>query len=143
MFGSCYILKTVPLFNTESAIFMLSMFSDCYALEEIPAFNTASVTDMSSMFDSCYNLRAIPALVMNNVTDASSIYNSCFALERNSSTGLKFSHSYLDCIVSANEMEIIFTNLGTAVGESIEMLPTVCNQSIAINKGWTITIFVA
>ena len=80
MFGSCYSLASVPLFNTASVTNMSSMFNGCYILTSVPLFNTASVTNMSSMFITCYSLASVPLFNTTSVTNMSNMFNNCSSL---------------------------------------------------------------
>jgi surface protein len=81
MFENCYILETVPLFNTANVTNMSSMFNNCDQLQTVPLFNTANVTNMSSMFSSCTGLETVPLFNTASVTNMGSMFNSCNKLQ--------------------------------------------------------------
>lgn len=60
MFGSCYSLEEVPLFNTIGGTTFTTMFQNCYSLKVVPQFNLQNATSLSSMFSVCRSLASIP-----------------------------------------------------------------------------------
>lgn len=53
MFNNCYLLTTIPQFDTSKVTNMNSMFYNCYSLTMIPQLDTSSVTDINGMFYNC------------------------------------------------------------------------------------------
>lgn len=170
MFRACQSLITIPLFNTSSVTAMPNMFFACYSLKAIPQINTSSVTDMSNMFAGCSSLQTIPqlntSLVINfqnmfqncnslptipsldtgNATNNSNMFYGCYSLQRAKCNGTKANVSYLNCKLSATELEAIFDGLATVSSATITItgnwgtsLLTAAQLAIATNKGWTVT----
>ena len=91
------------------------------------------------------NVDTIPQIALGGVTTA---LNFLYAMTsrriiKSLITGFKFTHSYANQLLSATELNNIFTNLGTAnSGASITITgnagSATCNQSIATAKGWTV-----
>lgn len=81
MFGGCYYLTSVPLFDTSSVTNMHSMFLSCNKLTSVPLFNTSNVTDMGGMFNGCISLTSIPLFNTSKVYDMTSTFNSCYKVE--------------------------------------------------------------
>jgi surface protein len=83
MFWACTSLKTVPLFNinTASATNMLNMFNGCTSLQIVPLFNTASVTNMAGMFGSCVSLRTVPLFNTAANTNMQQMFDGCTNLQ--------------------------------------------------------------
>ena len=81
MFGSCYSLQSVPLFDLSSVTTTSYMFGNCYALQSVPLFDLSSVTDASSMFRYCYSLQSVPLFDLSSVTNASHMFRYCHSLQ--------------------------------------------------------------
>jgi len=119
MFNGCYSLQSVPLFNTANVTNMSSMFEDCYSLRFVPLFNTAKVTDMSNMFNGCYSLVAVAALSVGAVTSITDIFGSCSSLASAPLSGTAISISYAGCNLARDEIVAIFNGLATVTGQTI------------------------
>jgi hypothetical protein len=98
------------------------------------------------MFFNCTSLASVPAIDGNATTSSSSysnIFAGCTALSRSEVTNFKFSHSYLNCKLSATELDAIYTRLPTVTGQTITVTGNYGaagdNPSIATAKGWTVT----
>ena len=143
MFSSCSSLQTVPAFNTASVISMIGMFNSCSSLQTVPAFNTASVTNMINMFNACRSLQTVPAFNTASVTNMSSMFNSCSSLSNIDITNMKVSFSVVNCKLSADRLNEIYTNLATVTGQTITVTgnygTATDNPAIATAKGWTVT----
>ena len=81
MFNTCSRLQTVPLFNTAAVTTMPSMLEGCSSLQSVPLFNTAAATTMASMFRGCFNLQSVPPFNTAVVTNMSGIFQDCFSLK--------------------------------------------------------------
>ena len=77
MFGHCWNLTSVNLFNTANVTTAANMFWSCYLLEEIPNFNFSKVTSATAMFQNCYKLKTVPALDMRLNIDFSNMFANC------------------------------------------------------------------
>lgn len=146
MFDSCYQLETIPAFTTSAATNMSSMFNACNNLDNIPTLSTSACTNMSVMFNGCNALKTIPALTMSALP--SSVYmptygNQTVMLQRNQSTGAKFTHTYLNCGLSAAALNEIYTNLATVTGQTITVTgnwgTATDDPTIATSRGWTVS----
>jgi hypothetical protein len=115
MFIQCYSLRSVPLFNTIKGTNFASTFNSCVSLMTIPEFNTIAATDIQSMFSACYSLTQFPAMNLSAVTSASQTTNACFSMAAFNATGFRVTMSFSQCKLAKNELETIFTNLGTAL----------------------------
>ena len=80
MFNSCYLLTTVPLFNTAAVTTMANMFANCYSLTAVPLFNTAAVTNMAGMIQNCFSLISVPLFNTAAVTTMQSMFSGCYSL---------------------------------------------------------------
>ena len=168
MFFGCSSLRTIPLFNTANVISMVSMFSGCSSLQSVPLFNTASATTMTTMFNGCPSLQSVPAFntanvtVLNSmflgctslyqaelnapaVTNIATIFTSVNSLQRFIATGLTRGFTVANNLMSATEINNLFTSLGTASGAQTIVVTgnpgaATCNVLIATIKGFTVTI---
>ena len=159
MFTTCSSLITVPLFNTAAvntgaSSSFAQMFTKCTSLQTVPLFNTAQGIDLGLMFNGCTSLQTVPlfnvsaATNFNNTTGTLSIFGGCPNLKsaaldaRTNPNGRSI--SYLNCALSAAELNRIFTYLGSGVLGSSTITITgnwganTCNRSIAIAKNWTV-----
>lgn len=72
-----------------------------------------------------------------------SMFASCPSLKVGALAGTAATISYLNCQLSATELNNIYTNLGTVVGQTITVTGnygnTGDNPAIATAKGWTVT----
>ena len=149
MFQNCSSLKSVPSFVTNSVTNMLSMFNGCSSLKSVPLFNTSAVTSIRTMFQNCSSLSVIPTFntaAIPTSTGSLSTFSGCSSLCQGRIDGLRFSISYANCKLSTAALNDIFTGLGTANSGSVTITVTgnpgaaTCNTSIAIAKGWNVTI---
>jgi hypothetical protein len=119
------------------------MIQYCYVLQSVPVFNTAAVTNMVSMFDSCFALQSVPAFNTAAVTSMGSIFFTCPSLTESKMTGCAVSISYVSCNLSAAALNEIYTNLATATAKTITVTGNYGAASddptIATAKGWTVT----
>lgn len=143
MFESCYSLPSIPMFNTPVVTNLSRLFQYCYSLTYVPTINTSSVTNMSYLFEYCGSLLAAPPLAASLATNMSFAFGYCYRLGSSSLVGVKVSHSYAVCNLSATALNEIFTNLATVTGQTITITnnpgAATCNRSIATAKGWTVT----
>ena len=80
MFGACYSLQSVPLFDTSNVTSMREMFQECRSFQSVPLFDTSNVTDMLGMFQNCYSLQSVPLFVTSAVLTMQSMFNGCHSL---------------------------------------------------------------
>ena len=143
MFYNCSSLTSIPLLDTSSVTNMYYMFYNCNSLISIPLLDTSSVTDMSYMLYNCSSMTSIPLLDTSSVTNISQMFRNCYSLTKGALSGTVTSISYVNCRLSATELNDIFTNLGTVTSKTITITGNwgadTCDQTIATNKGWTVT----
>lgn len=100
--------------------------------------------DCSFMFQNNYCLREIPAYNFSNVTNLSNWLINCdYQITRSRAFGAKITHTYATQQLSADALNEMFTNLGTAnAGATITITgnpgAATCNKAIATAKGWTV-----
>jgi len=142
---ACSSLKRFPLFDTSSCTDMYQMCYNCQNLEEFPLLDTADVTDVTGLFQNCYKLVAIPALNLTSVASGkfSNMVNACISLAQCDATGINHDVSFLNCKLSAAELDNIYTNLPAVVGKTITVTgnygTAADTPTIATDKGWTVT----
>jgi len=149
MFGGCVSLTSIPLLDTSNATDFSGMFVSCNALTSIPHLNTSKGISFSSMFQSDFSLTTIPPLNTANGTSFSNIFNTCNSLSVGALAGTsKAPISYVLCSLSGEQLDAIYTALGTATGSSgaNRTINVTGNHgtathtpSIATAKGWTVT----
>ena len=121
------------------------MFNACSSLQFIPNLNTNKGTQFNTTFSSCVSLKVIPSNInLTLSTDNTTFAQSCSSLQRCDATGATRSLTFLNCDLSAEELNNIYTKLGTAVGTQTIIVTgnrgtTSDNPSIATAKGWTVT----
>jgi hypothetical protein len=103
-------------------------------------------TNATQMFGTCSSLQSIPALITTAVTSSSSfsnMFNNCPSLSRIEAKNFRFSFSVASCNLSATALNEIYTNLPTAVGQTITVSSnygvTGDDPTIATLKGWTVS----
>lgn len=174
-FSNCLSLSYVPLFNTSNVTNISSMFSGCTALKEIPSFNFAKATTRTQPFNQCLGLKRIGALDLrsgltandnlfsnlqnlvevgpiqfssNSTISYANAFLSCRSLRRIQMLNVANNISVASCLLSANELNEIYTNLATvgAAGSNAKTITVTGNwgtpadnPSIATNKGWQVT----
>jgi hypothetical protein len=166
MFDGCHSLKVVPLLDIGASADTSYMFDDCRSLMTIPLLDTSSSLDTSSMFNNCISLVSIPAIDLSSSMYCNNLFSGCVSLQslpdidvsscQNFSdmlTGVPLQYSglfggttpiiYFRKPLSAEALDLIFTNLGTAdVGSEINISGCIgagtCDQTIATAKGWTV-----
>jgi hypothetical protein len=144
-FQQAFALETIPLLNTSNVTFFGQMFGACYALRYVPNINTNKGTNFNSMFINCLSLKIIPSSInLSLSTDSLNFANNCNALQRCEATGATRSLSFTTCDLNANELNNIYTNLGTAAGAQTITVTgnrgtATDNPTIATAKGWTVT----
>lgn len=82
MFGSCFSLEEVPLFNTIGGNSFSSMFANCYSLKVVPQFNLQNATSLASMFSVCRSLTSVPLFNIGSGPNISmvSMFEYCSSL---------------------------------------------------------------
>jgi hypothetical protein len=148
MFNNCSSLQTTPAFpgSVAAVTTMNGMFNSCLSLRTIPAFPsiTAAVTNMSSMFNSCSTLRSIPAIQTGGITSNANInfmFANCTSLVVGATSGIRYTINYDACLLSASQLNAIYTGLGAAVAGSVLTVSSnfgyaASNTGIATAKGW-------
>ena len=82
LFRSCYTLKSLPVFNTSSAVIIAYMFYSCYSLADLPIFDTANVVDMQYAFYVCFSLERVPPLNTSNVENMNGTFRDCHTIRK-------------------------------------------------------------
>jgi hypothetical protein len=100
-FLNCFKLKSVPLFDTSLVTSFASAFFSCFDLRSIPLFNTISATNFSGMFLRCHSLKTVPLFNTRNVTNFSTCFQECRSLETiplwDTSSGTTFASMFISC----------------------------------------------
>lgn len=104
-----------------------SMFSSCTALTSIPLLNTTAGTNFSIMLSSCSSLTSIPLLDTAAGTSFSSMFSNCSSLEVGALSGTRYAISYASCKLSSDELNRIYSNLGSPNGGA---------QTITVTNNW-------
>ena len=133
----CNIIAIGPITNGTN------FFQYCYSLRSVPLFNLSAMTNGTNFFQYCSSLQSVPALNVAAVTVADAIFSSTGNLARSLITGFGINHSYANCNLSATALNEIFANLPSVSSKTITITgnpgAATCAQSIATNKGWTVT----
>lgn len=147
-FSGCTALKRLPVMTIGTSVTSFnSCFSGCTSLEEVPNWNLQNSTDVTNMFNGCSNLRKVTAYNLSTVTIASAnMFSNNLSLVQSNVTGMRYTHSYVNCKLSRTELVNIFNNLGTAVSAQTITITgnygasalTALERAIATGKGWTI-----
>ena len=142
-FQYCYSLQSVPLFNLSAMTNGTNFFYACSSLQLVPLFNLSAMTNGTCFFFYCSSIQSVPALNFAAVTVADAIFSSTGNLARSLITGFGINHSYANCNLSATALNEIFANLPSVSSKTITITgnpgAATCAQSIATNKGWTVT----
>jgi hypothetical protein len=102
-------------------------------------------TNATQMFGTCSSLQSIPAFITTAVTSGNfnNMFNTCPSLSRIEAKDFRFSFSVASCKLSATALNEIYTNLPTAVGQTITVSSnygvTGDDPTIATLKGWTVS----
>lgn len=144
MFNSCFSLRTIPLLDCSSGTGFGGMFALCSSLEFVPQLDTSSGLAFGTMFNGCSSLRYVPALDVSAGTAFVNMFNNCPSLASAALTGTAQDMTYTNCMLSADELDAIYTNLGTGTGRTITVTgnwgTAGHTPSIATAKGWTVTV---
>ena len=147
LFNGFYSFKNLVQLNTANVTSFANMFSNCYSLLSIPLLNTSSGTNFANMFSNCCSLQTVPALSFASDTSnaLTSTFILCPSLSSVNITGISLNVSFIDCKLSASDMNNIFTNLPTVTGKTITIRSgnwgyngSGYNEAIATAKGWTV-----
>ena len=143
MFSTCYSLQKVPLFNLAALITATSMFSNCRSLQTVPLFNLGALVTATSMFSGCASLQTVPLFNLGACTTATSMFQNCYSLVKATCSGTKVSIAYSNCMLSATQLNAIYTALATVTAQTITVTgnwgAATDTPSIATAKGWTVT----
>ena len=140
----CYSLQSVDTMGMSSCTNATSMFQNCRSLQTVPLFNLAACTNANNMFSGCPSLQTVPLFNLGACTNATGMFQSCSSLVKATCSGTKVSITYLNCMLSATQLNAIYTNLASGV---VSQTITVTGNwgaatdtpSIATAKGWTVT----
>lgn len=170
MYSNCYQITEAPDLNTQNVTNFSSLHNNNVALINGPAYNTTAATTVSSMFTGCVSLVSIPSYVLTSVTGTGmlSFLSGCTSLStiptmtvgtgitgftstfpttgrlaKLQMSGLKFSFSIITNMMSATELNNLYTLLPTVTGQTLNVTgnwgTASDTPSIATAKGWTIT----
>ena len=143
MFQSCSSLQSIPLLDTSAGINFSGMFNNCASLQSIPLLDTSACINFSYMFNTCSSLQSIPLLDTSACINFSYMFYNCRSLSQAALSGTKVSISYINCKLSADALNTIYTNLATVTGQTITVTGNwgvaSDNPTIATAKGWTVT----
>lgn len=152
LFNSCTSLKELDLsgLNVSSVTNMLGMFGGCSSLQDlnITGWNTSALNNPIAMFTSCLSLKKIPAINLSAVTSfgggGGQFCNGSTSLTRMSATGINATITFANCMLGANALNEIYTNLSNnGAGKTITVSgnygTTSDDPSIATAKGWTVS----
>ena len=173
MFSTCYSLQSVNLSNLPNLTTAANMFNGCYSLQSVNLPNLPKLTTATSMFGACYSLQSVNLSNLSNLTTAANMFNTCYALQsvnlsnlsklttatsmfgatvestclrslrRIVTPGITVGFALLYGAMQAQELNALFTSLGTASGAQtidIRIQPgsATCDTSIATAKGYTV-----
>jgi surface protein len=150
LFNGCTALREIPPLNLTRLITGTSLFNNCISLPKVGQINIIRHADYSSMFNGCSSLIEVGPLFFTGSSTAvyTNIFTSCPTLRRIQMFNVANNITIPQGLVSANELNEIYTNLATvgAPGSNAKTI-TVTNNwgtpnddpTIATNKGWQIT----
>jgi len=143
MFSICSSLQSIPLIDTSAGTNFSGMFGTCSSLQSIPLLDTSAGAYFNYMFNNCSSLQSIPLLDTSAGTDLTNMFSICPSLSQAALSGAKDFISYLNCKLSADALNTIYTNLATVTGQTITVTGNwgvaSDNPTIATAKGWTVT----
>ena len=125
------------------------MFRTCYALQSVNLPNLSNLTTATNMFYACGALQSVnlPSLpVLTNATSmfGTTVESTCLrSLRRLVTPGITAGFALLYGAMQAQELNALFTSLGTASGaQTIDIRnqpgSATCDTSIATAKGYTV-----
>ena len=126
-----------------------NMFSTCYSLQSVNLSNLPNLTTAANMFNGCYSLQSVNLSNLSKLTTATSMFgatveSTCLrSLRRIVTPGITVGFALLYGAMQAQELNALFTSLGTASGAQtidIRIQPgsATCDTSIATAKGYTV-----
>lgn len=151
-FFDCYSLKNIPEMDTSKVRDFSSAFNGCFSIERLPSLNTSAGVTFTTMCSGMISLAQAPQFNLNGASAGSTAagagpLNGMFSagsLRIGTMLNTRRSISYANMILSATELNSIFTNLAdvSAHGATITITnnwgTATCNRSIATSKGWTV-----
>ena len=114
-------------------------------IKRVTIIGTPPMTGPTYMFANCYELRSIVGTEWaDGISDFTGMFYNCYSLAVGALSGTQYAISYASCVLSAAELDSIYTNLGTAAGAQTITVTgnygtTGDTPSIATAKGWTVT----
>lgn len=149
-FQGCRALKNINVasWNTSKATTVNNMFESCSTLTDLTTTNWTLplCTNATGFINECRNLREVGPLNFTSVTTitGATFANNCNSLTRCNIAGIKVSVNFTNCLMSATELDALYTSLATvATAQTITVTgnygTTGDNPSIATAKGWTVT----
>ena len=146
-FNSCYSLQKLDLGNwTLNSLSTASgCFTGCWSLHDIgvQSITIPVATNLNNLFQNCYNLQSIGTINIPSSASTTSICADCHSLKSAGFVGINTTTSFANCMLSAAELNTIYTNLSTTgTGKTITVTgnygTTSDDPSIAEAKGWTV-----
>ena len=144
MFEGMTKLQRLPNLDTSSSTNFNHFASSCISNTYVPIYDLSNATNTYNIFRSHYKLRKIPAIAFpNTITNATDMFRDSISLERIEATGIAETFSVYNCNISPENLEYLFSNLGTVSGETINIGlnpgTATCDRTIATAKGWTVS----
>jgi len=154
MFFGCFNLKYVPSYNLTSCTNISNMFFDCVSLRYVPDLSVktpalgATFMNATGVFFNNQSLISIGFIDLSAVNNNSQTFINSSSpprlLQRSLVTGHAYNHTYINCNLSPEALNEIYTNLPTAASGSIITVTgnwgtAYDDPTIATGKGWTVT----
>ena len=141
--GTAMVLTTDGTGTAVRGTNFSNMFYNCSSLTSVPLFNTAAGMDFGNMFQYCYALPSVPLLVTSGgSTVYTNMFSTCQSLKSAALSGTANTISYVNCELSAAELNKIYTGLATAT-KTITVTGNwgvaSDDTSIATGTNWTVT----
>jgi hypothetical protein len=145
-FINCYDLEVVGDFDfeTKSGTTFTDVFYNCYNLRKIGTISTtASMTTMATAFRFCQRLQDIIITDCAGVTTTTNTFVFTASIKTLHLSGITVSFDVSDNDMEAEDINDLFTSLGTAAGSQTVTVTgnpgaSTCDTSIATGKGWTV-----
>jgi len=106
--------------------------------------NMSAATTVQSVFGSCFNLKEITGAIAptSGTVTTTSMFVSCYNLERLDMPGMANTFSLVNCNLSAEALNEVYTGLATVTGKTITVTgnpgTATDNPAIATAKGWSV-----
>ena len=139
-------IQSVNISSTAGVTNFQQMFFNCIGLIQPPLLDMSSCANASQMFSQCSSLSSLPAFDLSAVSSTANMANfanACPSLASVACTGINQTVSFVNCKLSAAQIDAIFANLSSSgSGKTITVTgnygAATCTTSIATAKGWTV-----